>query len=93
MWDISIGDLYFRYDQFHVAMGSRDITMMKTPIGLVWMCTLPLGATNSNVHMINVMNKVLWDCILEIMMSFLDDIPMEGCAVELKDETMDNRGC
>ena len=26
-------------------------------------------------------------------MSFLDDIPMKGCAVEEKDETMDDRGC
>jgi hypothetical protein len=36
-----------------------------------------------------VMNKVLRDCILEIMMPFLDDIPIKGCAVELKDETTD----
>ena len=26
-------------------------------------------------------------------MSFLDDIPMKGCVVEEKDETMDDRGC
>ena len=26
-------------------------------------------------------------------MPFLDDIPMKGCAVEEKDETMDDRGC
>ena len=26
-------------------------------------------------------------------MSFLDDIPMKGCAMEEKDETMDDRGC
>ena len=43
--------------------------------------------------MMNVMNKVLRDCIPEITMSFLDDIPMKGCAVEEKDETMDDRGC
>ena len=57
------------------------------------MCTLPQGATNSVAHMMNTMNKVLRDCILEITMSFLDDIPMKGCAVEGKDETMDDRGC
>jgi hypothetical protein len=39
------------------------------------------------------MNKVLRDCIPEITMSFLDDIPMKGCAVEEKDKTMDNQGC
>jgi hypothetical protein len=57
------------------------------------MCTLPQGATNSVAHMMNAMNKVLRDCILEITMSFLDDIPIKGCAMEDKDETMDNRGC
>ena len=43
--------------------------------------------------MMNAMNKVLRDCIPEITMPFLDDIPMKGCAVEEKDETMDDRGC
>ena len=43
--------------------------------------------------MMNAMNKVLRDCILEITMPFLDDIPMKGCAMEEKDETMDDRGC
>ena len=43
--------------------------------------------------MMNVMNKVLRDYIPEIKMSFLDDIPMKGCAVEENDETMDDRGC
>ena len=89
----SIGDLYSGYDQFQLAVESRDIITMRTPIGLVRMCTLPQGATNSVAHMMNVMNKVLRDCIPEITMSFLDDIPMKGCAVEEKDETMDDRGC
>ena len=31
----SIGDLYSAYDQFQLAMESRDITTMRTPIGLV----------------------------------------------------------
>ena len=56
------------------------------------MCTLPQGATKSVAHMMNVMNKVLRDCISEITMPFLDDIPMKGCVVEEKDETMDDRG-
>ena len=61
---------------------------MRTLIVLVRMCTLPQGAMNSVAHMMNAMNKVLLDYI-----SFLDDIPMKGCAVEKKDETMDDRGC
>ena len=63
----SIGDLYSGYDQFQLAVESRDITTMR-------MCTLPQGATNSVAHMMNAMNKVLRDCIPEITMPFLDDI-------------------
>jgi hypothetical protein len=46
------------------------------------MCTLPQGATNSVAHMVNAMNKVLKDCILDIMMPFFDDIAMKGCSDE-----------
>ena len=74
----SIGDLYSGYDQFQLAIDSRDITTMRTPIGLVRMCTLPQGATNSVAHMMNAMNKVLKDCIPNITMPFLDDIPIKG---------------
>ena len=35
----SVGDLYSRYDQFQLAVESRDITTMRTPLGLVRMCT------------------------------------------------------
>ena len=45
----SMADLYSGYDQFQLAMDSRDITTMCTPIGLVRMCTLPQGAMNSVV--------------------------------------------
>ena len=33
----SVGDLYSGYDQFQLAMESRDITTMRTPLGLVRM--------------------------------------------------------
>ena len=46
----SIGDLYSGYDQFQLAEGSRDITTMRTLLGLMRMCTLPMGATNSVAH-------------------------------------------
>ena len=89
----SIGDLYSGYDQFQLAVDSRDITTMRTPIGLVRMCTLPQGATNSVAHMVNAMNKVLRDCIPDIMMPFLDDIPIKGSLEEEKDESKDEAGC
>ena len=89
----SIGDLYSGYDQFQLSLDSRDITTMRTPIGLVRMCTLPQGATNSVAHMMNAMNKVLRDCIPDITMPFLDDIPIKGCPESEKDESLDQDGC
>jgi hypothetical protein len=43
--------------------------------------------------MVNAMNKVLRDCIPDITMPFLDDIPIKGCPVEEKDETVGPDGC
>ena len=40
---------------------------------------------NSMVHIVNAMNKVLRDCIPDITMPFLDDIPIKECPVEDKD--------
>ena len=42
--------------------------------------------------MMNAMNKVVRDYIPKITTPFLDDIPMKGCAVEEKYETMDVLG-
>jgi hypothetical protein len=57
------------------------------------MCTLLQGGTNSVAHMVNAMNKVLRDCIPDVTMLFLDDIPIKGCLVEEKDETIGLDGC
>ena len=46
----SIGDLYSGYDQFQLAIESRDITTMRTPLGLVRMCTLPQGVVGFRVR-------------------------------------------
>ncbi|KAL2643033.1 hypothetical protein R1flu_010620 [Riccia fluitans] len=85
----SMGDLYSGYDQFQLPEGSRDVTTMKTLLGLVRMCTLPQGATNSVAHMMSRMNKVLRDFIPEKTMPFLDNVPIKGCREEDKDDTMD----
>ena len=89
----SMGDLYSGYDQFQLAVGSRDITSIRTPIGLLRMCTLPQGATNSVAHMMNGMHKVLRDFIPPITMPFLDDIPIKGCEERMKNEELDSVGC
>ncbi|MCO5606983.1 hypothetical protein L7F22_061174 [Adiantum nelumboides] len=61
----SMGDLYSGYDQFQLSLESRDITTIRTPLGLVRMCTLPQGATNSVAHMMNGMNKEEFDHVYQ----------------------------
>ena len=89
----SVGDLCSRYDQLQLTVESRDITTMRTTLGLVRMCTLPQGGTNSVTYMVNAMNKVLRDCIPDITMPFLDDIPIKGCPVEATDESVGPDQC
>ena len=89
----SMGDLFSGYYQFQLALDSRDITAMRTMIGLVRMCTLPQGATNSVAHMMNAMNTVLADYIPELTKLFLDDVPIKGCYKEEKNEALDQHGC
>ena len=43
---------------------------------------------NLVAHMVNAMSKVLRDCIPDITMPLLDDIPIKGCPVEEKDESV-----
>jgi hypothetical protein len=88
----SIGDLYSGYDQFQLAEASRDITTMRTPLGLMRMCTLPMGATNSVAHMQSAMNRILQQFIPEKTRPFLDDIPIKGCALADRDETLTTGG-
>mgnify|MGYP000742342355 CR=1 FL=1 len=59
----SVGDLYSGYDQFQLVVESNDVTVMRTPLGLVQVCILLQQGTNSMAHMVNAMNKVLRDCI------------------------------
>ena len=46
------------------------------------MCTLLKGAINSLAYKQNAMNGILQSFILEKIRSFLDDIPIKGCAYE-----------
>jgi hypothetical protein len=66
---------------------------MKTPLGLMRMCTLPQGATNSVAHMQSVMNRIMSEFVLEKTISFVDDISIKGFKEEIKDSTLDADGC
>ena len=85
----SIGDLYSGYDQFQLALESKDLTTMKTPLGLMRMCTLPQGAINSVAHMQSPMNQILKEFVPEKTISFVDEIPIKGCKEDARDLTLD----
>lgn len=89
----SIGDLYSGYDQFQLAIQSRVLTTMRTPLSLVRMCTLPQGATNSVGHMMNGMKKIVRDFNLDKTMLFVDDVSIKCCEEGENDEMLDSRGC
>ena len=48
---------------------------------------------NYATHMMNAMNVVLQDCILSIIMSFLNNITMIGSLDECKEKTRDQMNC
>ena len=77
----SMGDLFSGYDQFQLALESRSITAMRTPIGQVSMATVPMGGTNSVAHVVNGMHNVLRDFVPNLTFPFIDDLPIRGCTV------------
>ena len=66
---------------------------MKTPLGLLRMCTLLQGATNSVAHIQSAMNNIMREFVPEKTILFVDDIPIKGCKEEIKDSTLDADGC
>jgi hypothetical protein len=88
----SIGDFYSGYDQFQLAIESRDLITMKTPLGLVRMCILPQGATNSVAYMQSTLNQILRDFVFEKTIPFVNDILIKGCQEGTKDLTLDADG-
>jgi hypothetical protein len=88
----SFNDLYSGYDQFQLAHDSRDITAMRTPLRLVRMCTLLMGATNLVAYMQNAMNRILQPFVRMKTKPFLDDIPIKRCTHEQQDESIRTDG-
>lgn len=75
---LTIVDFFSGYDQVTLAEKSRDITTFSTPIGLVRMCTLPQGATNSVAQFMRIILRILHDLVPEVCRPFLDDIAVRG---------------
>lgn len=46
---------------------------MKTPLGLMRMCNLPQGVTNSVAYMQSAMNRIMREFVPKKTISFVDD--------------------
>ena len=66
------------YNQLVLAKESRDITAFMTPLGLLWMTTVPQGATNSIVQFVWVVEKILELLLNQVAMLFMDDVGVKG---------------
>ena len=75
---LSLLDFFSGYDQVPLDPKSRDLTTFATPIGLLRMCTIPQGATNSVAQFQRIMIRVLGELILDYARAFLDDITVRG---------------
>ena len=75
---LSLLDFFSGYDQVPLDEKSRDLTTFATPIGLLRMCTLPQGATNSVAQFTRVITRILFDLIPDVCRPFLDDITVRG---------------
>lgn len=83
---ISVLDFFSGYDQVPLDEKSRDLTIFNTPIGLLRMCTLPQGATNSVAQFIRVITRILFDLIPDVCRLFLDDIAVKGLLTTYNEE-------
>ena len=74
LYMMSLLDLFSGYDECDLDAKSRDLTTFATPLGLLRLCRLPMGATNSVAQFMRAMTRVLYDLIPHICRPFLDDI-------------------
>ncbi|KAL9566939.1 hypothetical protein ACKAV7_008708 [Fusarium commune] len=75
---ISLLDFFSGYNQFPLDEKSRDMTTFNTPMGLLRMCSLPQGATNSVAQFIRNIICIFRDLIPEVCRAFLDNICIRG---------------
>jgi hypothetical protein len=74
----SLVDLFSGYDQFPLAIKSRDMVAFMTSMGLIRPTRLLQGGTNSVAQFVRVMYQVLKRWMPTICLAYLDDIGVKG---------------
>jgi hypothetical protein len=83
---LSLLDFFSGYDQVPLDEKSRDLTTFNTPLGLLRMCTLPQGATNSVAQFSRIITRILFDLLPDVCRAFLDDIVVKGPKTTYEDK-------
>jgi hypothetical protein len=74
----SLLDFFSGYDQVLLALKSRDMTAIQTPIGLLRVTRLPQGATNSVAQFVRIVQRIFFDIIPDKCRPYLDDVGVKG---------------
>jgi hypothetical protein len=74
----SLIDWFSGYDQLVLAEESRDMIVFMTLLGLLWMTTVPQGATNSIVQFVRIVEKILEPLLNHVAMPFMDNVRVKG---------------
>ena len=59
----------------------------------MWMGNSTQGETNSVAYMVNVIIKVIRDCIISVTLPFLEEILIKECFKAEQGKTLDENGC
>ena len=74
----TVFDMFWGYDARKLAEESRDLTAFQSPLGLLRVTSLPMGATNAVSEFQACMQHVLREEIPDTANAFLDDVPIKG---------------
>ena len=71
-------DMYWGFHARMIDEDSRDMTAFQTPLGVLWIVSLPMGYTNSPAEFQACMMFILQNEVPEKAGVFIDDIPIKG---------------
>src|SRR5882672_7427252 len=71
-------DLFVAFDHRTLAVQSRDLTTFQTPLGLLRLTTLPMGATNLVQILQGDISFIIQDEMPDIATAFMDDVNVKG---------------
>src|SRR5882724_6581147 len=71
-------DLFVAFDHHSLVVQSRDLTTFQTPLGLLHLTTLPMGATNSVQILKGDISFIIQEEMPDIAAAFMDNVNVRG---------------